>query len=124
MRESGGIGRVDNTRPMLLRDVVKANRAAGGHFFDADTMKYNGQRQRDFRVKNIVTVSGVRRVFVWAIRGQDRYRHDKSLIMYEFNHDTRGLKSVDTSGFNFHEPYELDRFFEDIRYEQDKKYKP
>ncbi len=83
---SGGVGRM-NCRPTIAH-IAERNAAAGGHYFSRDTLRYFGQRRKDFKVH-----VRARRVFVQASRYKDR-RYYWGESFAEFNPKTGDVRSV------------------------------
>ena len=70
-----------------ISEIVKHNKTVGGHYFDRDTLKHFGQRQRDFHVMHIGE-----RVFIYA---QSQYR---GWSIAEYHPTTGQVRGLHTPG--------------------------
>ena len=87
-------------------DIQCANKKAGHHFFDPETLKFFGQRIRDFAVRHVG-----QRVFIFAPRfpaGREKKMYGYTVA--EFNKATGTLDSM--PGFMFDTMGTIEGFFE------------
>ena len=75
-----------------MSSIVAANKAAGGHYFDKDTLKFFGQKLSDFKVKMV----GERVLLVaYTHREWNLKFEGKPASLAEFNPATGEIKCPD-----------------------------
>lgn len=93
-------------RKFTIHDIKRLSDSVGRHFFDPQTLKFFGQRVKDFKVKHIGS-----RVFIWAPRKPGG--KPSGYTVAEFDKETYALNSM--PGFMFDTLNTVEQFWEAIK---------